>query len=42
VLGAKYDNPLSSDELTDIAKKIGLNNFTVKNGDPVIILNGTK
>ena len=42
VLGAKYDNPLSSDELTNIAKKIGLKNFKVNKGEPVIILNGTK
>lgn len=42
VLGAKYDTPLTSDELADIAKKIRLNNFEVKKGDPVIILNGTK
>ena len=42
VLGAKYDNPLSSDELTNIAKELGLNNYEVKKGDPVIILNGTK
>ena len=42
VLGAKYDTPLTSNELADIAKKIRLNNFEVKKGDPVIILNGTK
>ncbi len=42
VLGAKYDTPLTTDELADIAKKIKLNNFEVKKGDPVIILNGTK
>ena len=41
-LGAKYDNPLSLNQLKNIAKKIGLNTFEVKKDGPILILNGKK
>lgn len=41
-LGAKYDNPLSINELNIIAKKIGLNNFRIKKDGSILILNGQK
>jgi len=41
-LGAKYDSPLSLDEVKKIGKKIGLNTFEVKKNGPIIILNGKK
>ena len=41
-LGAKYDNPLSLDELKKIVKKVGLNSFEVKKNGPILILNGMK
>tara|TARA_X000001036_G_scaffold369634_1_gene355789 strand:- start:271 stop:1188 length:918 start_codon:yes stop_codon:yes gene_type:complete len=41
-LGAKYDCPLSLDEVKKIGKKIGLNTFEVKKNGPIIILNGKK
>ena len=41
-LGAKYDKPLSLNELKKIGKKIGVNNFEVKRNGPILILNGKK
>jgi len=41
-LGAKYDSPLSLDELKKIGKKIELNTFEVKKNGPILILNGKK
>ena len=41
-LGAKYDFPLSINELNDIASKIGLTNFDTKKIGSFIILNGIK
>jgi len=41
-LGAKYDSPLSLDELKKIGKKIEPNTFEVKKNGPILILNGKK
>ena len=41
-LGAKYDSPLSLNELEKIGREIGLNNFKVRKSGPILILNGKK
>lgn len=41
-LGAKYDKPLYFHELEEIAKKIGLKNYSIKTRSGFLILNGVK
>jgi len=41
-LGAKYDSPLSLNELKKIGKRIELDTFEVKKSGPILILNGKK
>jgi hypothetical protein len=41
-LGAKYDSPLSLNQLEKIGREIGLNSFKVRKSGPILILNGKK
>ena len=41
-LGAKYDSPLSLNELKKIGKSIELDTYEVKKSGPILILNGKK